>query len=119
MWDSNAQVCKLIDFGTARFSNKSRKVTQGLGTEGYAPPELYSTRADVTFSADMFTVGAVMYELLTGESPEPKSTPRDFRGYDPGINEGCAASSCALWLSIRWRASRRRRRWRTRSRRST
>ena len=88
MWDANAQVCKLIDFGTARFSSKSRKVTQGLGTEGYAPPELYSTRADVTFSADIFTAGAVMYELLTGESPEPKSTPRDFRGYDPLIPDG-------------------------------
>ena len=88
MWDANAQICKLIDFGTARFSNKSRKVTQGLGTEGYAPPELYSTRADVTFSADVFTLGAVMYELLTGESPEPKSTPRDFRGFDPRIPDG-------------------------------
>ena len=85
MWDSVQQTCKLIDFGTARFSAKSKKVTQGLGTEGYAPPELYSTRADVTFSADVFTIGAVMYELLTGESPEPKTTPRDFRGYDPQI----------------------------------
>jgi serine/threonine protein kinase len=85
MWDSVHQTCKLVDFGTARFSAKSKKVTQGLGTEGYAPPELYSTRADVTFSADVFTIGAVMYELLTGEAPEPKLTPRDFRGYDPQI----------------------------------
>ncbi|HEX8238075.1 MAG TPA: FHA domain-containing serine/threonine-protein kinase [Abditibacteriaceae bacterium] len=88
MWDSVAQTCKLVDFGTARFSAKSKKVTQGLGTEGYAPPELYSTRADVTFSADVFTIGAVMYELLTGESPEPKITPRDFRGYDPQVPDG-------------------------------
>jgi eukaryotic-like serine/threonine-protein kinase len=88
MWDAVNQTCKLIDFGTARFSAKSKKVTQGLGTEGYAPPELYSTRADVTFSADVFTVGAVMYELLTGESPEPKTTPRDFRGFDPQIPDG-------------------------------
>ena len=88
MWDAQDQVCKLIDFGTARFSNKNKRVTQGLGTEGYAPPELYSTRAEVTFSADVFTVGAVLYELLTGETPEPKSTPRDFRGYDPGIPDG-------------------------------
>lgn len=88
MWDSVAQTCKLVDFGTARFSAKSKKVTQGLGTEGYAPPELYSTRADVTFSADVFTIGAVLYELLTGESPEPKTTPRDFRGYDPQIPDG-------------------------------
>ncbi len=85
MWDSVAAKCKLIDFGTARFSDKSRRATQGLGTEGYAPPELYSTRAEVTFSADVFTVGALMYELLTGETPEPKSTPRDFRGFDPQI----------------------------------
>ena len=34
MWDSVAQKCKLIDFGTARFSDKSRRATQGLGTEG-------------------------------------------------------------------------------------
>jgi serine/threonine protein kinase len=88
MWDAAAQTCKLVDFGTARFSNKSRKVTQGLGTEGYAPPELYSTRAEVTFSADVFTLGAVMYELLTGESPEPKSTPHNFRGYDSRIPDG-------------------------------
>lgn len=88
MWDANQQICKLIDFGTARFSAKSRKVTQGLGTEGYAPPELYSTRADVTFSADVFTIGAVLYELLTGEAPEPKTTPRDFRGFDPRIPDG-------------------------------
>ncbi len=88
MWDSQNQVCKLVDFGTARFSAKSRKVTQGLGTEGYAPPELYSTRADVTFSADVFTIGALLYELLSGETPEPKMTPRDFRGYDPRIPDG-------------------------------
>jgi serine/threonine-protein kinase len=85
MWDAQDQVCKLIDFGTARFSSQNKRVTQGLGTEGYAPPELYSTRGEVTFSADVFTVGAVLYELLTGETPEPKSTPRDFRGYDPNI----------------------------------
>jgi serine/threonine-protein kinase len=91
MWDSVAQTCKLIDFGTARFSARSKKVTQGLGTEGYAPPELYSTRADVTFSADVFTVGAVLYEILTGESPEPKTTPHDFRGYDPQIPSGLRA----------------------------
>jgi serine/threonine protein kinase len=54
MWDSVAQTCKLVDFGTARFSAKSKKVTQGLGTEGYAPPELYSTRADVTFQRRCF-----------------------------------------------------------------
>ncbi len=85
MWDSAARICKLVDFGTARFAAKSRQATQGLGTEGYAPPELYSTRGEVSFSADVFTIGAVLYELLTGETPEPRQTPRNFRGFDPGI----------------------------------
>ena len=85
MWDSVAQKCKLIDFGTARFSDKSRRATQGLGTEGYAPPELYSSRSELSFSTDVFTIGALMYELLTGETPEPKSVPSNFRGYDARI----------------------------------
>ena len=85
MWDSVAQKCKLIDFGTARFSDKSRRATQGLGTEGYAPPELYSSRSELSFSTDVFTIGALMYELLTGETPEPKSVPSNFRGYDAKI----------------------------------
>lgn len=99
MWDAQDQLCKLIDFGTARFSAQNKRVTQGLGTEGYAPPELYSTRSEVTFSADVFTLGAVLYELLTGETPEPKITPRDFRGYDPHIpNDLKAAVLTALQI---------------------
>lgn len=85
MWDSVAQKCRLIDFGTARFSDQNRRATQGLGTEGYAPPELYSSRSELSFSTDVFTIGALMYELLTGETPEPKSTPANFRGYDAKI----------------------------------
>jgi len=85
MWDSVAQKCKLIDFGTARFSDQSKRATQGLGTEGYAPPELYSSRAELGFYTDTYTLGALLYELLTGETPDPKATPSHFRGFDAGI----------------------------------
>lgn len=89
MWDSVAQACKLIDFGTAhKMGEKGRRATQGLGTEGYAPPELYSSRAELSFSTDVFTIGALLYELLTGETPEPKITPSHFRGYDGQIPDG-------------------------------
>ncbi len=82
MWDSVGQRCKLIDFGTARFTDQSKRATQGLGTEGYAPPELYSSRAELGFYTDTYTIGALLYELLTGDTPDPKATPSHFRGFD-------------------------------------
>lgn len=85
MWDSVRQEVRLIDFGTARFSSENRRATQGLGTEGYAPPELYASRAELSFSTDVFTIGALLYELLTGDTPEPRSVPANFRGYDAQI----------------------------------
>ncbi len=91
MWDSVAQKCKLIDFGTARFTDKSKRATQGLGTEGYAPPELYSSRAELGFYTDTYTVGTLLYELLTGDTPDPKVTPSHFRGYDATIPPGLQA----------------------------
>lgn len=86
MWDAANKRVRLIDFGTARFSARSKKVTQGLGTQGYAPPELYASRGEVTFSADVYTIGATLYELLTGETPPEFMTPVNFRGYDAKIS---------------------------------
>ena len=91
MWDSVKSELRLVDFGTARFSNLTRRATQGLGTEGYAPPELYASRAELSFSTDVYTIGALMYELLTGDTPEPKTVPSNFRGYDPKIPAGLQA----------------------------
>lgn len=88
MWDAVKQELRLVDFGTARFSNQTRRATQGLGTEGYAPPELYSSRAELSFSTDVFTIGALLFELLTGDTPEPKVVPSNFRGYDASIPPG-------------------------------
>lgn len=88
LWDSVHQQIRLIDFGTARFAEKTRKVTVNLGTEGYAPPELYDRNADVDFRSDVFTIGATLYHLLTGEPWEDPRypTPSHFRGYEPIIS---------------------------------
>lgn len=61
---------KLIDFGIARFfrPEKSRD-TIALGTPGYASPEQYG-RGQTDARSDIFSLGATLYALLTGEDPQ-------------------------------------------------
>jgi serine/threonine protein kinase len=61
---------KLIDFGTARFFklNQSRD-TVNLGTPGYAAPEQYGCAGQSDARADIYSLGVVLHELLTGYNP--------------------------------------------------
>jgi serine/threonine protein kinase len=59
----------LIDFGIARhFKPGQTKDTSALGSAGYAPPEQYG-RAQTTTRADIYSLGATMHHLLTGDDP--------------------------------------------------
>ncbi len=92
MWDGVARRLKLIDFGTARFNADARPATCGLGTEGYAPPELYGSGQALTFATDVYTLGAVLYELCTGAVPPARQTPTDFRGFEEALPAGLRAA---------------------------
>ncbi|HBE26196.1 MAG TPA: hypothetical protein DDW33_10975 [Ktedonobacter sp.] len=59
----------LIDFGIARFFKPGQvKDTIALGSLGYAAPEQYG-RAQTTPRADIYSLGAVLHQLLTGKDP--------------------------------------------------
>jgi serine/threonine protein kinase len=59
----------LIDFGIARhFKPGQAKDTMALGSPGYAAPEQYG-KAQTTPRSDIFALGAVLYQLLTGADP--------------------------------------------------
>jgi serine/threonine protein kinase len=62
----------LLDFGLARHVVPSTVVTASqvmLGTPGYMAPEQVSSQGQLTPSADIFSLGCVFYECLTGHPP--------------------------------------------------
>src|SRR6266550_2539962 len=60
----------LIDFGIARhFKPGQPRDTIPLGSPGYAAPEQYG-RAQTTRRTDIYSLGALLHQLLTGINPE-------------------------------------------------
>jgi serine/threonine protein kinase len=59
----------LIDFGIARYFKPGQtRDTVALGSPGYAAPEQYG-KAQTTPRADIYSLGAVLHQLLTARDP--------------------------------------------------
>lgn len=76
---------KVADFGLAKMAERApgdftlTGTDQVMGTLHYMAPEQYKTPQDVDHRADIFSLGVVFYEMLTGELPvgrfdEPSKT---------------------------------------------
>src|SRR5262249_12457398 len=78
--DSTNQV-RITDFGLAkRLDSDSRLTITGaaLGTPSYMPPEQAAGKNDLIGKAsDVYSIGAILYELLTGRPPFQAATPLD------------------------------------------
>lgn len=62
----------VTDFGLARLTEQESTLTQTnalLGTPGYMAPEQARGAALVTTAVDVYGIGAVLYEILTGMPP--------------------------------------------------
>jgi serine/threonine-protein kinase len=69
----DAGVTRLGDFGVAHLSDLSATATAGvIGTLGYMSPEQREGRP-ATVRSDLFGVGALLWEMLTGEKPEART----------------------------------------------
>ena len=67
----------VTDFGIAlapAVENDERR-DELVGTPAYAAPEQVDGSGDVDARADLYALGEVIYEMLTGEQPWPASTP--------------------------------------------
>lgn len=64
---------KIADFGLAKLADPKNvtltRTQQAMGTPHYMAPEQWERPNDVDHRADVYAVGVVLYELLTGELP--------------------------------------------------
>ncbi len=67
---SGRAVARIGDFGLAVATDKSRLTREGMmvGTVAYMPPE-QAMGGEVTPRADLYSLGAMLYEMVTGRPP--------------------------------------------------
>jgi WD40 repeat protein/tRNA A-37 threonylcarbamoyl transferase component Bud32 len=73
-------VPKIADFGLAKRTSSSDGMTRTgaiLGTPSYMAPEQAEGKKDVGSAADIYALGAILYEMLTGRPPFRAPTPLD------------------------------------------
>lgn len=67
--DGNPENVRILDFGVAHFGSGSKQLTHPgdrVGTPGYMAPEQAQGHSEIEPSADVFALGCVLFECLTG-----------------------------------------------------
>ncbi|WP_422927509.1 protein kinase domain-containing protein [Singulisphaera sp. PoT] len=77
--DRNSRRARIADFGLARAIDvveERMALTAGTpGTPAYMSPEQFASPGDVDGRSDLFSLGVVLYEMLTGRQPFPGQSP--------------------------------------------
>ncbi len=72
-----ADGARLLDFGVARFVRAAPRTQNGavIGTPGYMSPEQAAGQLEIDARADLYGLGCVLYECVTGRAPFAAATP--------------------------------------------
>eukprot|EP01119_Soliformovum_irregulare_P002835 TRINITY_DN13093_c0_g1_i1.p1 TRINITY_DN13093_c0_g1~~TRINITY_DN13093_c0_g1_i1.p1 ORF type:complete len:675 (+),score=159.41 TRINITY_DN13093_c0_g1_i1:188-2212(+) len=90
--DSNMN-CKVADFGLSRVREESGEMTTSMGCLPYQAPEVFRGE-QYSESADVFSFGIVLYELISGSEPHKGVQALKFanmvayEGYRPTVPAG-------------------------------
>ena len=76
---SRGELCKILDFGVAK-KQASDATGQGalIGTVRYMAPEQLSDGASVAPTTDVYAIGAILFECLTGRPVHEADTPEEL-----------------------------------------
>jgi len=67
---------KITDFGTSRFLEVAERASTIIGSPPYMAPEQFQGRA--VFASDVYSIGVIMYEMMTGVLPYFSANPRQL-----------------------------------------
>jgi serine/threonine-protein kinase len=80
---SLGELVKILDFGIAKIANNHLAATNTglfMGTFQYASPEQLEVRKDLDERADIYSLGVILYEMLSGTDPFGCSDRQDING---------------------------------------
>ena len=95
----------LLDFGSARLSSPNTEMT-AIVTPGYAPLEQYHSQGNQGPWSDLYSIGAVLYWMVTGYKPVESTARARTDGLMPASQAGdLTRYSADLLKTIDWALS--------------
>jgi serine/threonine protein kinase len=96
---NNKGLIKLLDFGIAKNTDTNSSdytqtgTTQNMGTPMYMSPEQIKSTKDVTAHTDIYSLGVVLWQMVTGKKPYDTNTLSTFELQTKIVTENLASTN--------------------------
>ena len=108
---SSKGVVKLLDFGIAKNTDTTSAeytqtgTTQNMGTPMYMSPEQVKSTKEVTAQSDIYSLGVVLWQMVTGKKPYDTNTISTFELQTKIINDALSKTS-TIWDDLIQKATK-------------